>query len=157
MTELSNNNKENIILVKKLAKEAYPKNKIMEDLTVCQAILESGLRGKAPSGLALKYNNLFGIKWPSLAKNIKFLKDRGARAVGLNTIEYTHTKIKAFFIWFKDLETCMEYRKFMMTWDLYKPVSESKTFKEACEKISINYATDPKYMNKLLKLKEELL
>ena len=77
MTELSNNNKENIILVKKLAKEAYPKNKIMEDLTVCQAILESGLRGKAPSGLALKYNNLFGIKWPSLAKNIKFLKDRG--------------------------------------------------------------------------------
>ena len=38
MTELSNNNKENIILVKKLAKEAYPKNRIMEDLTICQAV-----------------------------------------------------------------------------------------------------------------------
>lgn len=151
MTLDPKDSEKNIQLLTDLAHLAFPDNKILADLTVAQGILESNLTG-VPSGLALKYNNLFGIKWPSTEKNRAYLQNLGARAVGLNTIEFTHTKINAFFIWFKTLKDCMDYRRYMMTWSIYKDVGESKTFNEAAHKISEKYATDSSYEKKLIQI-----
>ena len=149
--KLTGNATQDIELVRALAHNMYPDNKIMEDLCLCQAIQESDLRNDG-SVLSNKYNNLFGIKYPSSSKNVAVVKSLGGKPVNMSTIEYTDTRIKADFVAFPNLESCIKYRDYMLSWSLYSGVKKASTFEEACKEIAKHWATDPSYIKALMTL-----
>jgi flagellum-specific peptidoglycan hydrolase FlgJ len=150
--KLSSDNKQNRSLISVLAGQMYQGNPIQRDLMVAQAILESSLLSlRGPSGLALNHQNLFGIKYPSSQKNIDVLRLMHAEPVNMATTEYTDTKIRADFIHFVQIEDSMKYRKYMLTWSIYRNVGDATSFKDAADRISKSgYATDPKYTKSLI-------
>lgn len=140
--------KANIQLVQKLASEVYPGNKVLADLTTAQAILESNLGGK-PSQLALKYNNLFGIKGKGTLGSVV-----------LTTWEVIKGKkqvVQARFASNKSVEDSLEQRKKLFqngTKDKptrYFKVLSAQTFEDAAKAVyEAGYATDKNYTNKLI-------
>lgn len=150
MSSLSLDPQKNIALVKKLATQAYAGNQVLADLTTAQAILESGLANpKSPSQLAIKYNNLFGIK------------GNGTKgSVGLMTTEYVKGKpeqIKQEFAWNASVEDSITQRKKLFqngTSDnptRYFKVLAAPTFHDAAVAVyQAGYATDIHYVDELI-------
>lgn len=121
---------------------------ILASLTIAQAILEST---SGTSELAVKANNLFGIKHNSTWTGGKYDK---------KTKEFVNGKeieIVASFCKFSSLEECLKYRStIFLKRDRYKPIWGVKDYKVACQKIyECGYATDPKYPQKLIKVIED--
>jgi len=117
----------------------------MQALVVCQAIHESGFaQSKGGSQLALRHNNLFGIKE---------LKSRPGQVVMMPTWEVINGKtiqVKAGFATFSDFEDCFRQHAIMMSWPRYKNVLESETASEAFTRIQRSgWATNPKYSIRL--------
>lgn len=130
------------------ARDVYPDSKPMQALVVSQAIHESAFHGKSGgSQLALRYNNLFGIKK---------LKSRPDDFVMLPTWEVINGKtiqVKAPFAVFKDFEDCFQQHKVMMDWPRYRNVLESKTAGEAFTRIRVSgWATNPAYTTRLMEV-----
>lgn len=127
------------------ARDVYPDSLPMQALVVTQAIHESGFHGKSGgSQLALRYNNLFGIKK---------LKSRPQAFVLLPTWEVINgrtVQVKEPFAVFDDFEDCFKQHKVMMNWSRYRNVLESKTASEAFTRIQKSgWATDPSYTVRL--------
>lgn len=125
------------------AKDVYPDYPIMQRVVVSQGIHESGFASqRGGSQLAIKYNNLFGIK----AKT-------GQEAVLLPTWEEINGKVvhvKAPFAVYPDHEACFKAHRALMERPRYKPVLGAKTVKEAFSQLQkCGYATDGAYPRKL--------
>lgn len=128
-------------------KKGYSDYNILPSLTIAQAILESN-SGK--SQLAIKGNNLFGIKADSrwTGKKINF-----------PTKEFIKGKeitVNAYFRAYGSFSDSVEdHTKFLLT-KRYEKVKTSKDYKEACTEIwKAGYATDPKYPGKLINIIEK--
>ena len=129
------------------ARKGYLEHNILPSLTIAQAILESN-SGK--SQLAIKGNNLFGIKADSrwTGKKINF-----------PTKEFIKGKeitVNAYFRAYDSFSDSVEdHTKFLLT-KRYEKVRSAKDYKEAAHEISkANYATDPDYPGKLIKIIEQ--
>lgn len=122
----------------------YSDKPVVGELCVVQAILESNLLGK-PSGLASKYNNLFGIKKAGTNGIIK-----------LPTKEFINGKMRTVLAAFgsnKTIEDSVKQHRQLMELPRYKAVMTATTFEEAAYAIyKAGYATDPKYPKKLIEI-----
>lgn len=157
MTQLSNDNQQNIKLIQTLANKVYNGNQVLADLTTAQAILESNLLGTKPSTLAMKYNNLFGIK------------GKGTKgSVSLQTWEQkkdgTKETLNQPFAWNTSVEDSLEQRKSLLengTKDnptRYHKVLSALTFEEGANAlVSGGYASDKQYAMKLINLYNKYL
>lgn len=134
----------NILAIKQAAQACYPTNVVLQEITVCQAILESNLQGK-PSELALKYNNLFGIKGEGTDGSI-----------GLLTHEYQGGKwidVVQLFAYNHNLEDSVKQHARLLALPRYENVGKSSSFAEAAHNIKQDgYATDPTYPAKLIEI-----
>lgn len=126
----------------KIALDVWNDNKVMAQLAVTQAVLESAILKPRISGLATK-NNLFGIK--------------GKGTAGESTMSTTEVikgqmvLLKAGFAMNLTLLDSFEHHKDLLTrLTRYKDTINSKTIKQACENMGDSgYATDPQYGRKL--------
>lgn len=155
--ELTSDPKVNISRIIEASRATNTDNPIVADLSAAQAILESGLHGK-PSQLAMKYNNLFGIKGTGTGKVIDGkMKNR----VNLPTKEYSQAhgweEVDQFFAVNASLEDSFKQHRELFergTRDnpkRYLPVLKAKTFEEAAQAVrKAGYATDPAYPGKLI-------
>ncbi|MBU8878765.1 N-acetylmuramoyl-L-alanine amidase [Bacillus sp. FJAT-29790] len=121
---------------------------ILASLTIAQAILESD---SGESELAVKANNLFGIKANPTWKGGIYKK---------KTKEFENSKWiekEANFCNFESLEECFHYRTSMfLKTDRYKPLWGVTDYKVACRIIwQTGYATDPNYPQKLIAVIEK--
>lgn len=133
----------NIKVVRQLANKVYPDNKILADMTLVQAILEGALWKAPPSSLALKYNNLFGIK------------GKGTKgSVQLMTKEFYGGQmhdVKQSFAYNATVEDSVLQHRRVLDLSRYAKVGTSKTFDEAAKAIHAGgYATDNKYPQLLI-------
>lgn len=131
-----------------LAVKYMRQERILASLTIAQAILESD-SGK--SELAIKANNLFGLKVNSTWKGDVYYKKTKDFKNG-QWIEGT-----AAFYKFPSWEACIEYRSSVfLKRPQYKPLWGVLGYKEACRIIwECGYATDPNYPQKLIELIEK--
>ena len=121
---------------------------ILASLTIGQAIVESDF-GK--SELAIKANNLFGIK-ASKTWDGPVYEKKSKEFVDGELIE-----VLAPFCKFKSLEECIEYRSsIFLRKPRYAKLWGVTDYKEACRIIyESGYATDPNYPEKLIQVIEE--
>lgn len=131
--------------IKDFAIKDWHENKILPSLTIAQAILESGW-GK--TGLAIKGNNLFGIKG----------KYNGSY-ITMPTKEYINgrwvTVNAAFRKYPSWYESIKDHSTFLRVNPRYHKVIGEKDYKKACTEIwRAGYATDPTYPQKLIKIIE---
>lgn len=149
MIILSQDPTKNIQLVKEAALKSYPTNTILAMLTASQAILESNLTGH-PSGLALYYNNLFGIKGKGTHGSIM-----------LPTHEYVDNHmvtVNAAFAYNNTIDDSFEQHKQVLTLERYKNLESATTFEQAAHMIQKDgYATDPNYPNELISIYNKYL
>lgn len=134
-----------ILNIAPLAIEDYKKTKVLPSLIIAQAILESGW---GESALAVKANNLFGIKagssWTGKTYNV-------------NTQEYYDGKtaviVSAYFrVYDNWLDSISDHSNLLQN-PRYKSVLSATNYKEACEEVyKAGYATDPYYTSKLISL-----
>lgn len=131
-----------------MAIEDMKKNNILASLTIAQAILESGW---GESTLATKANNLFGIKASS---------DWKGKVFNIKTLEYFNNSsattvtacFKAYDSWAEGIK---DHSDLFLTNSRYSSLIGETDYKKACEKVkSAGYATDPKYVSKLVKIIE---
>lgn len=158
MTQLSLDPEANINLIMDLSKECFPDNSVLADLTAAQAILESRLEDSPPSALALKYNNLFGIKGYGTHR---------PNYINLPTHEYYRgqwTESDSLFAWNNDIEDSLAQHKqlfeegTMDSPDRYKNLLTARSFSEAAGMLMTDgYATDPNYQKELLRIYEQYL
>lgn len=132
------------------AKLAYPNEPIMQKLVVVQGVHESGFLGKSGgSQLALRYNNLFGIKGSG-----------NAGRVLLPTWEEVNGKaehVNDYFAAYKGHYDCFLAHKALMDKPRYKAVREATTIQDAFYQLwKCDYATDSKYAEKLLAVMEQI-
>ncbi len=125
------------------AKIAYSDSPVMQQVVVTQAIHESGFANKSGgSKLALKYNNLFGIKAKA-----------GQQSVTMRTWEHIKGKdiqVNAEFAWYDDYTHAFYAHKELMSKPRYARVLQATTVKAAFKALYLSgYATDPKYPAKL--------
>lgn len=139
---LTADTKQNIKNLRKACKEVYADLPILADLCLTQGVHESNLLNR-PSQLALRYNNLFGIKGKGLT----------GKSILLPTWEEVNGKtvyVKAAFAYNDSIEDSIKQHRNLMMKARYKPVRESKTLDEAFVNIyKAGYATDSKYPDKL--------
>lgn len=131
--------------VYKAATAAFPNNPTMAQLATAQATQESGLNG-TPSGLAMKANNLFGMKG---------VGDAGS--VSMPTTEYVNGKpvqTTAQFAKYSSPQASMQaYAKNMNSNPRYKDVINAPDFETAADNVQkAGYATDPNYAASLKKI-----
>lgn len=151
MTLLTENKDENIQIAKKIIYDVFKDHPIVGQLAITQAILESDFReslphnkGKGGSELAVKYNNLFGIK--------------GRGTVGkvpLDTEEYKEGKIEktvSDFAWNKSVEDSVnQYKRLLENGtsgrpDRYRQVFNAKNILDAAKTVGESgYSTNPRY------------
>ena len=133
--------------IKEGALKGYAEYRILPSLTIAQAILESGW---GTSQLAVKANNLFGIK--------AFANWTGQR-ITFPTVEYYNnerTVVNAEFRAYGSLNDSIEDHSGLLANARYKPVRECTDYKTACQRIrECGYATDPSYPEKLMRIIEE--
>lgn len=137
---------ENIV---KAAKAVHKDNPVLAQLAATQAVLESRLLGK-PSGLAEKYNNLFGIK------------GKGSKgSVNLNTWEVLNGKKvrkKEPFAHNESLEDSFNQHARLLGYSRYKDVPKQQSLADAARAVhQAGYATDPRYADKLVQVYEKHL
>ena len=132
-----------------MAMEDYKTSKVLPSLTIAQGILESGW---GESELAVKANNLFGIKADSRWSG---------KIYNTQTKEYynnsnTPTTINANFRSYDSWEGGVKDHSEFLQADRYSKVVGAKDYKVACDEIyKAGYATDPNYTSKLIKLIED--
>lgn len=152
MTTLTVNSELNLKIVKNLSKNYFNGDKVLQDLTVTQAILESSLLFSPPSQLALKYNNLFGQKpsetIPELAKGTNGI-------ISMPTHEWSRGKeLKVYqaFLSNKEIEDSFEQREILFnSLDRYDNLFGLSFFNVAAELVRQDgYATDPSYTQELI-------
>lgn len=118
-------------------------------LAVTQAVLESNWI-RNPSLLAIKYNNLFGIKGSGTAGS-----------VDLMTYEYEDGEWKREphpFAVNKSLEESFNQHKRLMYRPRYVSVRGAKTLEDVFNAVwKSGYATDPKYPQKLMNIYKQHL
>lgn len=159
MTNLTNDNDYNIDLVSDAAHKLYPDNPVLADLTTAQAILEGRLQpGKQPSELALKYNNLFGIKGHGTAGSVVLPSPEYRGSNGKWETDNSNFAVN------KNIEDSLEQHKELFengtsdNPDRYDKVLEAKTFEEAAYAVQkAGYATDPGYANELISVYNEYI
>lgn len=139
--QLTSNSKDNIIILRSAIRSVVP-SEILQDLCLTQAVHESNLL-RSPSQLAMKYNNLFGIKGKGLT----------GKSVMLPTWEEVNGKtvyIKAPFAQNDSLEDSVKQWYKLMNKPRYKIVLDSKSLDDAFVNIvKAGYATDSRYSTKL--------
>lgn len=128
------------------AKEVYKFKEVLQQVAVTQAIHESGFLNKSGgSQLAVKYNNLFGIK-----------AVKGQPSVKMRTWEHINGKdiqVYADFAWYDSFTDSFVYHRKLMEKPRYSRVIASKTVSEAFNMLqACGYATDPRYPQKLQKV-----
>lgn len=142
--QLTGDKRQDLTTIKNAAAVVYPENKIMMQLCICQAILESGVLNGG-SVLSNKYNNLFGIK----GKGIKT-----ARSVRLPTKEVIKGVVQTVrddFAWNDSVEESFLQHRKILSLSRYKKVWLCNTFNEAAAAVRVaGYATDLKYSSKLI-------
>lgn len=121
--------------------EEYP---LMIPVSVTQAIHESGFaRREGGSQLAIRHNNLFGIK-----------ARKGQESVNIPSWEHINGRAVLHtspFAVFKDYEDCFRFHRKKMESDRYKSVLEAKTVREAFSELKrCGWATDTSYPSKLM-------
>lgn len=126
------------------AAQIYPGKEIMQQVVVTQAIHESGFLSKSGgSQLALRYNNLFGIK----------AKKGYRKTPPLTTWEYINGRniqVKVPFAAFDDYAQSFECHKKIMELSRYKGVVTATTVPVAFKAlVTGGWATDPRYAKKL--------
>ncbi len=130
------------------ANEVYSDNKVLRDICIVQGVHESNLLVN-PSQLAVKYNNLFGIK-----------KKGTIGIVLLPTLEFIKgqmIKVKEPFGFNKNTLDSVKQHQQIMNLTRYKAVREAVTFEDAAlALVKGGYATDPRYSGKLVAIHEEL-
>jgi peptidoglycan hydrolase-like protein with peptidoglycan-binding domain len=133
--------------ISKGAVKGYTDYGILASLTMAQAILESAW---GSSKLSQRANNLFGIK-----ANLSW----GGKRITMETAEWYGDKkqiVKADFRAYDSFNESIEDHNKLLSYSRYKPLSECRDYKSACQKIyECGYATDPKYPDKLIRLIEE--
>lgn len=133
--------------IKEGALKGQTEHNIVPSLTIAQAILESGW---GSSELSQRANNLFGIKASSGWKG---------KRITMPTIEWFNDQrqvVNADFRVYDTFNDSIEDHNKLLSTNRYKPVRECFYYKEACEKIyKCDYATDPVYPAKLIKIIEE--
>lgn len=147
----------NIQLVLNSADLMYPLNPILAELTTVQAILESALEHAPPSQLALKYNNLFGIK--GIGSGM-IIDGKMKSTVTLPTHEYFPgqgmLEVDQRFAVNASIQDSLLQHKSLLDLPRYKPVRDAETFEEAAKAIrECGYATDPAYTKLLIALHNE--
>lgn len=121
------------------AKIAYSDYPIMQRVVVTQGIHESHMNSpRGASQLALRCNNLFGIKGTG---------DVGSKS--FPTWEYEdgeNIQVDANFAVYSSHEACFEAHRKLMEHARYAPVLASETVEEAFKQLQrCGYATDPNY------------
>ena len=151
MTNLTEDAKENLKIVRQLTTVALIYNPVLADLCFAQAILESSLSKSPPSKLALEDNNLFGIKHKGLT----------GKFVERITHEYVHDRfitIPQKFAKNDSIEDSISQWKMLIGIPRYKEVGECNTLEEAAHKIrECGYATDKNYSEKLIKIYKQFI
>lgn len=149
MTQLNKNGK-NLQLIVDAADKVYPEpdKHLLADLSIVQAILEGAVLNNPPSQLALKYNNLFGIKG---------IGTMGS--VDLPTHEYydkqMHT-LEQKFAWNKNIEDSFLQHRKLLEHSRYNACWSTKTFGEIAHAVhDAGYATDPSYADELIRVYKE--
>lgn len=132
------------------AKEVYSDKPIMQKVVVTQGIHESGFLGKSGgSGLAIRCNNLFGIKAKVDAKGNPI-----EPAESFPTWEHINGKdqqVRAWFRKYKDHAECFAAHRKLMEKPRYARVMAATNLKEAFDMLQkCGYATDPRYPQKLM-------
>ena len=150
MTRLTDNGIDNIQLVQKIAASQFPDEPVLQQLTTCQAILESNLFG-IPSELAMRYCNLFGIKGEGTNGT-----------VGLQTKEVEDgntNNVNADFACNNSVEDSVAQYVHLLehgvSWNhgQYDRVLEAPSFIAATKALVVcGYATDPEYSDKLMNI-----
>lgn len=126
------------------------KSGVLASLTVAQAILESAW-GK--SELATGGNALFGIKATKSWKGKVYCKDTKECYDGVNLVDVKNAAFRAYDSWEESIE---DHSAFLKANKRYKEVIGETDYKKACEAIkAAGYATDPDYVEKLVKLIED--
>lgn len=126
------------------------KSGVLASLTVAQAILESAW-GK--SELATGSNALFGIKATKSWKGKVYCKDTKECYDGVNLVDVKNAVFRAYDSWEESVE---DHSAFLKANKRYKEVIGETDYKKACEAIkAAGYATDPDYVEKLVKLIED--
>jgi Muramidase (flagellum-specific) len=141
------NKQEFINSIKEEAMRGQREYGILASLTIAQAILESGW-GK--SQLAVKANNLFGIK--------AFSNWKGKRITMATTEWYDGQKqvVNAEFRAYDSFNDSIEDHNKLLLNTSYEAVRKCKDYKAASSEIyKCGYATDPKYTEKLISIIEE--
>lgn len=133
-----------------LASADMKKSGVLASLTVAQAILESAW-GK--SELATGGNALFGIKATKYWKGKVYCKDTKECYDGVNLVTVNNATFRAYDSWEESVE---DHSTFLKANKRYKEVIGVTDYKKACEAIkAAGYATDPDYVEKLVKLIED--
>lgn len=126
------------------------KSGVLASLTVAQAILESAW-GK--SELATGGNAIFGIKATKSWKGKVYCKDTKECYDGVNLVDVKNAAFRAYDSWEESVE---DHSAFLKANKRYKEVIGETDYKKACEAIkAAGYATDPDYVEKLVKLIED--
>lgn len=123
-------------------------------LSVCQAILEAGLLRKTPSELALKYNNLFGIKGEGTGLMID---GKMQSVVIMQSAEY-YVKTgwqypDSQFAVNGSVEDSITQHGLLLQHPRYAKLNTANTFSEIAHYVKdCGYATDPSYPGKLISI-----
>lgn len=154
MTDLTKDSKTNIALLRELSAKVNSDNKILEDMCVVQGILEAGLRNSPPSSLALKYNNLFGIKGVGTGK---IIDGKRKTSISLPTHEWYPNRgmieVDQMFAVNESVEDSILQHRSLLHRPRYAKVLTAKTFAEAALEIrKAGYATDVKYTQLLISI-----
>jgi flagellum-specific peptidoglycan hydrolase FlgJ len=152
--KLTLNNKENIEIVKKAAKYCFTDYPVLQELSIVQAILESGLLLPRPSKLALEYCNLFGMKPGKIFSRGTLDPDGIVKMMTTECDKYSCYKIPQPFLANTDIEHSFgQHEQLFRRLPRYKPLFECKTFAQAAQTVrQCGYATDPDYSIKLVNI-----
>lgn len=155
MTKLGLESDKNIALVIDLSKQCWEDYPLLGDLTAAQAILEAGLQRPAPSQLALRHCNLFGMK-PGL------IKSGTAGVITLPTHEWINgeeTVINSQFLSNNDIEDSLRQHRFLFeNLERYDNLFHADTFENIARLVQQDgYATQPDYAELLIDLYRKYL
>ena len=133
-----------------LASADMKKSGVLASLTTAQAILEAGW---GTNGLATVGKALFGIKATKSWKGKVYCKDTKECYDGVNLVEVKNTAFRAYDTW---EESVTDHSAFLKANKRYKEVIGETDYKKACYAIkAAEYATDPDYAEKLIKIIEQ--
>ena len=123
---------------------AYKKYGVLPSLTLAQAILETGW-GQSKIG-----NNIFGIKagssWTGKTRTTPTKE----------WVNGHYVNVKGKFRDYDSIEESIEDHAKLLSTERYKPVINSKNYKEACRTVKeCGYATSPTYTQQLIDLVEK--